>query len=148
MHTVGRPRETQKSCSPRSRGGGGGGDGRGVIPDENYFYFESTLHIFFTFSWCAACRAFCPWHTAIEVGGLGVAKGPQIKLESSRCPEMHTQPYLSTLTFLYIKTCNMTSYDSLICMHVAVHVLPNIKVVGYCSHILPVAFSGYLRQLN
>ena len=71
-------------------------------------FFELRTKITF-FTHFLVYRAVCPWHTYIAAGGLGAAQGPQ-KPEGSRCSEMHTQPILSTLTFLYIKICT-TLYD-------------------------------------
>ena len=90
----------------------------------------SVLRIQFTFFFnpFLVCRVVCPWCTSIADGGLGVTQKP----EGFRCSEVHSQPYLSTLTtFCYIKICTMTSNNSLFCLHVAGHVSPNIKVVGY-----------------
>ena len=70
-----------------------------VIPDEKYSCFEkANLPFFCPF---LVCKSVCLGSTAIGAGVWGVAQGHQ-KPKGSRWSEMHSQPYLSTPTFLYI----------------------------------------------
>ena len=58
-------------------------------------------------------------------------------LGGSRCSEMHSQPYGSTLTFLYIKICIMASYNSLfVCMLLYIYYqISKLYVTVYASSL-------------
>ena len=74
-----------------------------MIPDEKCFCFEKTVLVYPLFGVQGRLPVA---HCQCSLGS-GAAEGLQIKPEGSRCSEMHSQPYLSTLNFLYIKICTI-----------------------------------------